>query len=105
MEGCICPKLYVANWSSSQPVSEFIKTRVYGVQITDKGLSPVLELQSLKELALVGCPGIDDESLKNLKQGSKSLEVHLINVIFTCFDQFLASTKGVNSCWIKKCLS
>ncbi|KAH6765719.1 RNI-like superfamily protein [Perilla frutescens var. hirtella] len=43
--------------------------------ITDKGLSPVLQLQNLKELTLVGCPGIDDDSLKNMKQGSKSLEV------------------------------
>ncbi|XP_047954986.1 F-box/LRR-repeat protein 3-like [Salvia hispanica] len=43
--------------------------------ITDKGLSPVLQLKNLKELALVGCPGIDDDSLKHLKQASKSLEV------------------------------
>ncbi|KAI3461696.1 hypothetical protein Pfo_018359 [Paulownia fortunei] len=43
--------------------------------ITEICLSPILQLQNLKELALIGCPGIDDESLTNLKQGSKSLEV------------------------------
>ncbi|KAK4407735.1 F-box/LRR-repeat protein 3 [Sesamum angolense] len=43
--------------------------------ITDECLSPILQLQNLKELALVGCHGIDDESLAKLKQGCKSLEV------------------------------
>ncbi|KAA8549474.1 hypothetical protein F0562_001158 [Nyssa sinensis] len=42
--------------------------------ITEKCLRPILQLQHLKELVLVGCPGIDDEGLAMLKQGCKSLE-------------------------------
>ncbi|KAL2488572.1 F-box/LRR-repeat protein 3 [Forsythia ovata] len=43
--------------------------------ITEKCLAPILQLQQLKELILVECPGIDDEGIRTLKEGCKSLEV------------------------------
>lgn len=47
----------------------------YGLQITEKCLVPILQLQYLKELILVECPGIDDVGLGILKESCKSLEV------------------------------
>ncbi|KAA8543691.1 hypothetical protein F0562_021563 [Nyssa sinensis] len=44
------------------------------LRITKKCLPPILRLQHLKELILVGCPSIDDEVLTTLRQGCKSLE-------------------------------
>nr|GMD64328.1 F-box/LRR-repeat protein 3-like isoform X2 [Ipomoea batatas] len=43
--------------------------------ITEMCLLPILQLQHLKELILVGCPGLDDDGLASLKQGSNSLEI------------------------------
>ncbi|THG22467.1 hypothetical protein TEA_002235 [Camellia sinensis var. sinensis] len=43
--------------------------------ITEKCLPPIMQLQYLQELVLMGCPGIDDEVLATLKQSCKSLEV------------------------------
>ncbi|KAG9151164.1 hypothetical protein Leryth_002733 [Lithospermum erythrorhizon] len=45
------------------------------LQITEKCLPYILKLQHLKELILMGCPGIDDEGLITLEQGCKSLEI------------------------------
>ncbi|KAL0389017.1 UNVERIFIED_CONTAM: F-box/LRR-repeat protein 3 [Sesamum calycinum] len=66
--------------------------------ITDECLSPILQLQNLKELALVGCHGIDDESLAKLKQGCKSLEVLDISNCDNITDNGLGSlTNGSRS--------
>ncbi|KAH9608610.1 hypothetical protein KSS87_004379 [Heliosperma pusillum] len=43
--------------------------------ITSKCLPAILKLQSLEELVLEGCFGIDDDSLATLKQESKSLKI------------------------------
>ncbi|XP_057955895.1 F-box/LRR-repeat protein 3-like isoform X2 [Malania oleifera] len=42
--------------------------------ITSKCLQPILQLQHLKDLVLVGCLGIDDNGLATLKHGCNSLE-------------------------------
>ncbi|OVA17218.1 Leucine-rich repeat [Macleaya cordata] len=44
------------------------------VPITNKCLPSILQLQYLNDLVLVGCAGLDDEGLTNLRQGSMSLE-------------------------------
>ncbi|XP_027090907.1 F-box/LRR-repeat protein 3 isoform X2 [Coffea arabica] len=49
--------------------------------ITEKCLPPILQLQQLKELVLVGCSGIDDEGLVTLNQGYKPLEMLNISII------------------------
>uniref|UniRef100_A0A1D1Y7S0 F-box/LRR-repeat protein 3 n=1 Tax=Anthurium amnicola TaxID=1678845 RepID=A0A1D1Y7S0_9ARAE len=43
------------------------------VQVTKKCLPPILQLKHLQDLSLVGCHGIDDESLATLQQECKSL--------------------------------
>jgi len=47
------------------------------LQITDKCLPSILNLQYLEDLALEGCFGIDDNSLAVLKHGCKSLKVFI----------------------------
>lgn len=42
--------------------------------ITEKCLSPILQLEHLEDLVLEGCPGIDDDGLANLKHSCKSLK-------------------------------
>jgi hypothetical protein len=56
------------------------------LQITDKCLPSILNLQHLEDLALEGCFGIDDNSLAVLKNGCKSLKVliHKFVVLFSC---------------------
>lgn len=63
------------------------------LQISDKCLPSILNLQYLEDLALVGCFGIDDNSLAVLKNGCKSLKVlfHgfvvvLLSVSFYCIN-------------------
>lgn len=48
------------------------------LQITEKCLPPILQLQHLEELVLEECHGIDDEGLEALKRNCKrnSLKVH-----------------------------
>ena len=48
---------------------------VHLLQITDKCLPSILNLQYLEDLVLEGCFGIDDNSLAVLKHGCKSLKV------------------------------
>lgn len=52
------------------------------LQVTEKCLPPILQLQKLKELILVGCSGIDDEGLVTLKQGCRELEVPFFVLVF-----------------------
>ncbi|KAK6927159.1 Leucine-rich repeat [Dillenia turbinata] len=42
--------------------------------ITEKCLSSILRLQSLEDLVLVACVGLDDDGLRTLKHGCRSLE-------------------------------
>ncbi|MQM01789.1 hypothetical protein Taro_034545 [Colocasia esculenta] len=44
------------------------------VQVTKKCIPSILQLKYLKNLSLVGCHGIDDESLATLQQDCRSLE-------------------------------
>lgn len=61
------------------------------MQITDKCLSQILELEHLEDLILEGCYGINDDSLAALKLGCKSLEVLISRLVveklfgFGCF--------------------
>lgn len=47
------------------------------VQITNKCLLSISNLQHLEDLVLEGCFAIDDDSLAKLKQGCKSLQVSI----------------------------
>lgn len=53
------------------------------LQITDKCLPSIFELQYLEDLVLEGCFSIDDDSLSAFKQGCKSLKVESL-----CFSWF-----------------
>lgn len=50
----------------------------FSLQITEKCLPHILQLQHLEDLILEGCLGIDDEGLVTLKHSCKSLKVHFI---------------------------
>jgi len=45
------------------------------LQITEKCLPSILQLQHLEDLVLEGCLGIDDDGLSTLQQSCKSLKV------------------------------
>jgi hypothetical protein len=65
------------------------------LQITEKCLPPIFQLQQLKELILVGCSGIDDDGLATLKQASKPLEVPILCAMFIFFILIIKSGGSV----------
>lgn len=54
---------------------------VFFMQIGNKCLSQILQLQQLEELVLEGCYGIDDDGLAAFKLGCKSLQVPIMRLV------------------------
>ncbi|CAI9107096.1 OLC1v1006382C1 [Oldenlandia corymbosa var. corymbosa] len=86
--------------------------------ITEKCLSPVLQLEHLKELILVGCIGIDDDGLLTLRQGCRTLEnlnlssmqnvshigLHSLTTGMECLNHLNISYSSVITADLAKCL-
>lgn len=67
------------------------------IPITEKCLSPILQLEHLEDLVLEGCPGIDDDGLATLQHNCKSLKMlnmsHCQNLSHVGFSSLTNSTE------------